>query len=158
MFQRIEPRQAGPTALGILVPQGAKTPVIVRPRALEWDLLPARWDGVGNHAPQFCLFTRDEAAGVARRLVKALESAVAAGVNPLESFGDPEQNCLQLWLRADEFVWIVCRRVQGGAYRPAVFTSIEEATAVGEALAAVMWPPADVVQQYYFNTQNCGGW
>jgi hypothetical protein len=154
MFLRVEPQQAGPNALGILVPQGEKTLVIVRPRALPWDLLPARWTGERGQPPQFCVFTRDEAAGIARRFIKALEAAVTQNVNPLESFGDAQQNSCGIWLRADEFVWIVCRRAQGQAYHPMTFASAEEAAGAGEKLAAVVWPAGDVPQEYYFNTQN----
>src|SRR4051794_25531570 len=98
MFTRVEPRLAGPNALGILVPPGTKTLVIVRPRALERDLLPARWDGDAAHPPEFCRFSRDEAANVARRFAKAIESAVQEGINPLESFGDAKRQRLQIWL------------------------------------------------------------
>src|SRR5437867_4184696 len=105
MFTRVEPQHAGPSALGILVPPGTKTPVIVRPRALDWDLLPARWDGDGKHPPEFSLFTRDEAANVARQLIKSLEASAERGVNPLGSFGDMQGGRLQIWLRTDDLVW-----------------------------------------------------
>jgi hypothetical protein len=154
MFTRVDAKHAGPTALGVLVPHGAKTLVILRPRALSWDLLPARWDGDGGQAPQFCVFTRDEAAGAARRLVQALAAAVAAGVNPLESFGAEQGQSLQVWLRTGEFVWIVCRRVQGRAYQPMIFATPEEAEAAADRIAAYVWPAADAQQEYYFNTQS----
>ena len=154
MFTRVEPQHAGATALGILVPQGAKTLVIVRPRALPWDLLPARWNGDSIQAPQFCAFSRDEAASVARRLVKALESAIDQKVNPLESFGDLQRQTCGVWLRTDEFVWIVCRRAQGEAYQPMTFASQEEAATEAKKLAEFLWPAADATQEYYFNTQS----
>ena len=151
MFSRVDPKMAGPTALGILVPYGVKTLVIVRPRALSWDLLPARWDGDSGHAPQFCAFTRDEASAAARRLVKDLE---AATVNPLQTFGYADAGCLQVWLRTSEFVWIVCRRMQGQAYQPLIFPTQEEASGAAERISPFVWPAADVRQEYYFNTQN----
>src|SRR5580765_5247185 len=101
MLHRVEPRHAGPNALGILVPQGTKTLVNVRPRSLEWDLLPARWDGDSGHAAEFCAFGRDEAAAVARRLARSLESALASGVNPLQTSSDSAQTSFQIWLRTD---------------------------------------------------------
>jgi hypothetical protein len=153
-FIRLDPQHAGPHALGVLVPPGAKTLVVVRPRALAWDLLPVRWDGDPEHAPQFCVFTRDEAANVARRLVKALEAALEKGCNPLESFGDAQGACLQIWLRTDEYVWIVCRRVQGQAYRPLLFATPEDAARAAEELAPYVWPAPQSRQEYYFNTQN----
>ena len=154
MFTRIDPKHAGPNALGILVPHGAKTLVILRPRALAWDLLPARWDGDSERAPQFCVFTRDEAAQVARRLIEVLEAAVASGVNPMESFGEEQGESLQIWLRTEEFVWIVCRRAQGEAYQPMIFATHQDAAAAAERIAAHVWPAADARQEYYFNTQN----
>jgi hypothetical protein len=154
MLTRVDQKQAGAAALGILVPQGTKTLVIVRPRALAWDLLPARWDGEHGHAPTFRVFTRDEAANAARRLVHALEAAVQNGVCPVETFGDPQGECCQVWLRTDEFVWIACRRATGQAYQPLIFAAQEEAIRAAEAIAAVVWPAAETRQEYYFNTQN----
>lgn len=154
MFTRIDPTKAGSKSLGILVPQGAKTLVIVRPRALSWDLLAATWPGDPGKAPQFCAFTRDEAASVARRFVAALEAAVTAGVNPLETFGDAQTKRLQIWLRTDEFVWIACRRAPGTAYQPMFFPSPEEAEREAEQIAAYVWPAPDATQEVYFNTQN----
>ena len=153
-FTRIEPRHAGPTALGILVPPGAKTLVIVRPRALEWDLLPAHWDGDHAHAPRLCTFTRDEAATLARQLVQDLETAVATRVNPLGTFGNAIGTCVQIWLRTTNLVWIVCRRQPGEGYEPMIFTSQEEATQAAERLSPVVWPAEQEEQTYYFNTQG----
>jgi hypothetical protein len=156
MFTRVDQKQAGAAALGILVPTGTPTLVIVRPRALSWDLIPARWDGDGQHPPQFCAFSRDEAATVARRLVKSLEAALERGVNPLETFGDAGGASCGIWLRTDEFVWIVCRRVQGQAYQPMIWASMAEAASEAEKITPFVWPAAEARQQYYFNTQNFG--
>jgi hypothetical protein len=152
MFQRVEARQAGASAIGILVPQGTRTLVIVRPRALSFDLLPARWTG-DEQPPQFCTFSRDEAALVARRLIAALEAAVAAHANPVQTFGDPSRACFQIWLRTDEYVWIACRRAPGQAYAPVVFADQAEATREAERLSAFVWPALEAAQEYYVNTQ-----
>jgi hypothetical protein len=153
-FTRVDLKHAGPNALGILVPHGAKTLVIIRPRALPWDLLPANWDGDSSRAPQFCLFSRDEAAATARRLFRYLESAVAQGVNPVQTFGDAQAEHFQIWLRTEELVWIVCQRSPGKAYQPMIFTSLEQATQEAEKITRFVWPPAESRQEYYFNTQN----
>lgn len=153
MFLRVDQKQAGPDAIGILIPHGAKTLVIVRPRSLAWDLLPARWDGQSDHPPEFAVFTRDEAAGVARDLVRALDAAVATGVNPVQTFGDADRARLQIWVRTAPFVWIVCRRTPGQAYQPMIFTSPDEAIREAERLTCLVWP-AGGTQEYYFNTQN----
>jgi hypothetical protein len=154
MFHRVETRRAGPSALGILVPHGTTTLVIVRPRSLEWDLLPARWDGDAGHAPEFCTMPRTEAARAARHLLQALEDCAAAGTNPLQTCGDAAGTSFQIWLRTDAFVWIACRRTPGQAYRPVIFTNLDDAKHAAEAIAAIVWPAADVKQEYYFNTQN----
>jgi hypothetical protein len=151
-FRRVDANLAGPQALGILIPPGARTLVILRPRAVAWDLLPARWDGDAGHPPVFCTFARDEAAAVAKRLAIALEQAVAAGANPLQTLGDGQR--FQVWLRTDEFVWLVCRRAPGQAYQPALFASRAEAVAEAETLTPVFFPATDAMQEYYFNTQR----
>ena len=153
-LSRVDPKHAGPQSLGILVPQGTKTLVIVRPRALPWYLLPARWDGDGTHPPQFCVFTRDEAAGAARRLVKTLEAAVERGENPVQTFGDARGERFQIWVRTEEFVWIACERTPGEAYRPMLFATQDKATEEADRIAAIVWPVGEVRQEYYFNTQN----
>ncbi|MBI2803671.1 MAG: hypothetical protein HYX68_01645 [Planctomycetes bacterium] len=154
MFQRVDPRGAGGNALGILVPPGARTLVVLRPRALAFDLLPAQWDGSHDHAPEFSSFSRDEAAGVARRVFAALELAVAAGINPVQTVGDARGERFQIWLRGDDFVWIACRRVPGQAYEPMTFATQAEATREAEKLAAMVWPALDARQEVYFNTQS----
>jgi hypothetical protein len=149
-FIRVDIQRAGANALGILIPPGAKTLVIVRPRALNWDLLPACWDGDSNHAPVFALFTRDEAVSAAKRFIQALELAN----NLVQTFGDAQSQRLQVWLRTQEFVWIVCRRTPGQAYQPMILTTLEETQREAEKLAAIVCPGSEAPQEYYINTQN----
>jgi hypothetical protein len=151
VFRRVDAAQAHPGALGILIPLGPRTLVILRPNALEWDLLPAHWSGEARQAPVFCLFTREEAPGIARKLVQTLEDAVVQRLSPLETFGNGP--CFQVWLRTPDFVWILCRRAAGEAYRPAIFGTREEAVAAGERVAKYVWPVAGG-QEIYFNTQK----
>jgi hypothetical protein len=153
-FRRAEPQHAGPQALGILVPPGVRTRVIVRPRALSYDLLPALWAGDPAIPPVFCLFDRDEAAQVARRLLQALEDAVLRGVNPVETIGDPGGQSFQVWVRAAELFWIPCRGIAEKEYQPLLFATYAEARTAGEELAGIVWPAADAEQEYYFNTQK----
>ena len=153
-FRRVEPQHAGARALGILVPPGTRTLVILRPRSLDWDLLAARWQGDPTAPPVLCDFERDEAAQVARRLPQALADAVARGVNPVETLGAPSGRAFQVWVRAAELYWIPCGRTTGQAYHPLVFSSQEQARTVGEMLAQILWPAADADQEYYFNTQK----
>lgn len=153
-FRRVEPQHAGPRALGILVPPGERTLVILRPRSLDWDLLPARWDGDPQAAPVMCSFGREEAAHLARQVHQALEDAVAAGSNPVETLGDRAERSFQLLVRAAGWFWIACRRASGSAYQPMTFASRAEARRAGELLAQIVWPGPDETQEYYFNTQR----
>jgi len=153
-FRRVDAQRAGPAALGILVPPGQRTLVIARPRGLDWDLLPARWDGDPATAPVFCQFGRDEAAGVARRFHEALVAAVLAGTNPVETIGAASGGKFQVWVRAGEFVWIACARAAGQSYQPLLFTSRAEAESAGRRLEPIFHPAPDAQQEFYFNTQN----
>lgn len=150
IFSRVDPTVAGPNALGVLIPPGRMTIVVLRPKGLMWDLLPARWEGEASRPPRFCQFPREEAPSIARGLVQFLEDAVAKKLNPLETFGNGRT--IQIWLRAPELFWILCRRLPGEAYSPAVFPTLTEAEAVGEQVARFVWPPGE--QEIYFNTQK----
>jgi hypothetical protein len=148
-FRRVEDRRAGPTALGILVPPGGRTLVILRPRALEWDLLPLHEGG-----PAFCEFGRDEAAGVARRVQRALEQGAANSAGAVCAVARPDGEGYHVQIAAGEWTWIVCRRVPGQPYRAAVFATLEVADAAAAGVAPYLCPAADAAQEYYFNTQH----
>jgi hypothetical protein len=150
-FRRVEARQAGPAALGILVPPGSRTLVILRPRGLAFDLLPALWDGNESASPAFCTFGRDEAATVARRVPQKLEQA---SDNPVQTVGDSRDESFQVWVRIEPHVWIVCQRAPGSPYRPLVFAERDEARLLAEQLTPIFWPATDAVQEFYFNTQH----
>jgi hypothetical protein len=144
MFQRVEDARAGPTALGILVPPGPRTVVILRPRALEWDLLAV------DPARGFCQFGRDEAAGVARGVLRALEqTAVSRSELRAVSVGG-----FHATVHIGEQAWIVCRRRPGKPYEPWAFSSIEVAAQTMDQVLSVLCPAGPAVQEYYFNTQN----
>ena len=152
-FRRVDPERAGADALGILVPPGEKSFVILRPRGLPWDLLPARWDGTPERPPEFCYFGRDEAARTARNLLHYLEEQVGRTC-PVETLGDAAGNRFQVWVRTPELLFVVCRRSPGQPYQPVVFPSRAEAESAGASIESVVWPAADAEQEYYFNTQR----
>jgi hypothetical protein len=147
-FRRVEDHRAGPRALGILVPPGRRTVVILRPRAVAWDFLALR-PGAGS----FCDFERDEAAGVARQVQRDLARGACEGVNPVEVAG-PADNGYRLCVRAGGLAWLACLRQPGRPYCPAVFATVEEARAAADRLAPFVFPAADADQEFYFNTQN----
>jgi hypothetical protein len=152
-FRRVDAGKAGPSAVGILVPPGERTVVIVRPRPLAWDLLPAQWNGDSSSAPNFSRFGREEAAVIARRLHMNLEACVAAGSSPIETFGDASGRHFQVWLRTAEFFWILCSRAPGQTYRPAAFASRADAEHAAQQLMPFLCPAAGAAQEIYFNTQ-----
>jgi hypothetical protein len=147
-FVRVEDRRAGPDALGILVPPGRRTVVILRPRSLRWDLLAVRQ----GEPLAFCEFGRDEAAGVARQVQRALELGAVTGVNSVAAVAGV--GGYTVCCRRGEFCWVACARRPGRAYEPAVFATADEAAAAAAELARILCPAADARQEYYFNTQN----
>jgi hypothetical protein len=155
-FRRVEDRRAGPSALGILVPPGPRTVVILRPRALAWDLLPVREGEPLAWPVVFCGFGRDEAAGVARQVQRALAAGAGAGVNPLELVASPAGPGYLVCCRPGQYRWLACPRRPGKPYEPAVFATPEEAAAAADALACILAPQADARQEFYFNTQHFG--
>ena len=150
-FRRVEDHRAGPNALGILVPPGQRTVVILRPRAVVWDLLALR---PGAATGSFCDFERDEAATVARRVQQDLDRRACEGVNPVETVTGPAHHGYHLCVRAGGLTWLACLRLPGQPYRPVDFATMEEAREAAARLARFVFPAADANQEFYFNTQN----
>jgi hypothetical protein len=150
-FRRVEDRKAGPTAVGILVPPGQRTVVIVRPRALPWDLLPATLDA---ESLRFRDFGRDEAAGVARQLHQHMERHALEKTPLLEVQGDVAGLGFLVWARQMELVWIVCLRRPGQPYEALQFASLEEAQEAAHKIAVFLCPSPEAGQEVYFNTQH----
>jgi hypothetical protein len=144
-LRRVEDR-ASPSALGILVPPGPRSFLILRPRALPWDLVLMRDDGVTFHE-----MSRPEAQATARCVCAALEDGLDAGVDPFEAAHLPDGGC---WLRVAvrSYRFVVCRRAPGQPYRATVFTAGEADTAAA-ALQPVLFP-GDAVQDVYFNEHH----
>lgn len=153
-FRRVEDRQAGPRALGILVPPGMRTVVILRPRGLDFDLLPARIDPDQNNRLRFCDFDREGAAHVARQVQLTLEYAAGIQDGLLGAVDHPAGAGYVVGFDAVGFSWVACRRVPYQPYQPAVFGTIEEARRLVEELNPYLCPEPDSNQEYYFNTQH----
>jgi hypothetical protein len=152
-FRRVDGARAGSSALGILVPPGRRTMMIVRPRGLDWDLLPL---GAGKESGTRVTFqeqSRDVAARQAQALFRALEAGqgAAAGevrVIPLVDGG------FAVEARIGGVLLLACRRVPGQAYRPILFPTLDEAREAARRTGAVFSPAAGTVQEVYFNTQS----
>jgi hypothetical protein len=152
-FRRVDARLAGPRALGILVPPGQQTVVILRPRALLLDLLPLR-PGLEQVQPAvFCALGRDEAAGLARRAHDALARGAGRDPNPVEVVASGPRERFGVAVHIEGMLWIACQRADGRAYEPAFWPSLEEAAALAARLTPIVWPATEAGQEFYFNTQ-----
>jgi hypothetical protein len=149
-LRRVADEEAGPAALGLLVPPGKRTFLILRPRSLAWDLLLVQAPG----SPVFRQLSGGEAPLVAQKIYRALEqcgTGGAAALHPVEPTTGPG-----FWLQASlgAFALLACARRPGQPYQPHVFPDAETAHAAAAALAVVLCPPAGVEQEVYFNTRH----
>jgi hypothetical protein len=149
-LRRVTDKRAGPKALGVLVPPGRRTFLILRPRSLACDLIAVRADGA------FREMSREEADEAAADLGRALDACAAGGPGAVETVGAPD--CRGYWLRVrvGAFALLACPRDPGRPYRPAVFDGAEAARAAADQVAAILCPPAGVAQELYFNTRHFG--
>jgi hypothetical protein len=146
---RVSDEEAGPAALGVLVPPGRRTFLILRPRSLSLDLLLIQSPQSGA----FRQLSPEEAAIVAQKVYRCLEQCEAdpGPVRPMAAPAGPGW-----WLQAvvGPFALLVCPRLPGQPYQPQVFADVDSAWAVARALAAILCPPAGVEQEIYFNTRH----
>jgi hypothetical protein len=149
-LRRVEDDRAGPTALGFLVPPSRRTFLILRPRALGWDLVLLR-SGEGT---QFQEMARDEAHAAAMRLYRAVQKWIACGDGGIEEFADPRGSGFLLRVRIADFVFMVCARRPGEPYAPQPFGDLETARTAAGQLSAVLCPAPDLEQECYFNTRH----
>jgi hypothetical protein len=153
-FRRVEGSQAGPNALGILVPPGRRTAVIVRPRALAWDLLPLRTTSNGGAETAFQEGSLEEAAKLARGVRGALEERTDGGLLRVEPIASAAGDGYEVRASLDNRTWIACRRAPGQPYQPMVFETLDEALHAAESLRAILSPESDANQELYFNTRH----
>ncbi|MBX9680503.1 MAG: hypothetical protein K2X38_17235 [Gemmataceae bacterium] len=132
---------------------GSRTLVVLRPRSLPWDFIPTRCD-VAAGINEFPLFSREQAAVEARRVLKSLEASSVSAASPVETACDTAETCFQIRIRSDAFVWLACHRAPGQSFRPIVFACREEAEAAAKQTEAIFFPGPNAVQDVYFNTQN----
>jgi hypothetical protein len=147
-FRLVSGNKAGPAALGILVPPGTRTVLVVRPRSLGWDLLLVR--GVAGTA--FREMDREEASATARSLFDALQEWGRGGpgvVQPVRGEGG-----FLVWIDVGDFCLVACERRPGQPYRPLLLAAEDEARQVASHIAAVLHPPEHGEQEVYFNTRH----
>lgn len=138
--------RAGPTALGILIPPGARTLLIVRPRSLSWDLLLVE----GMAGTTFRQLSREEARGVARAFFETLVEWGRGGTGHVGAVACESGHLV--WVDVGDFCLVACERRPGQPYRPLSFTRADEASQAAARTTAVLHPPVGVDQEVYFNT------
>lgn len=143
-FRRVEGAQAGPSALGVLVPPSRRTVLILRPRTLVWDLVLAQSGG------GFREMTREVAEHLAHQVAAALE----AEGGHVEAVYSLDQGGSWLRVRIGSYALTVCTRQPGQPYQAHLFLDVERVRAAVEALTVLLRPPPEVVQELYLNTRN----
>ena len=150
-LRRVEADAAGPTALGVLVPPGRRTFLILRPRGLAWDLVllnPAE--------PAFLDLSTEEAPLLVAQFVRDLSEWNAGGPGGVETPGRSGSGGWRVRVNVGPFALLVCPRRPGEPYRPLALPDAAAAETVAQAVAAVLRPPPDVTQDYYLNTRHFG--
>ena len=126
-FCRVNGDQAGPAALGILMPPGRRTLLIVRPRALAWDLLVVRSSPKTGPTTTFRDFGREEAEAASEGLLLALEAWAAGGPGRIEAQATGAGDGWQVRAAVGVFPLLACPREPGRPYTPLVCAGRAEA-------------------------------
>lgn len=147
-LRRVEDHRAGPSALGILVPPARQTLVIVRPRALAWDLVLLR---PGSLAA-FRELPRREADRLAQELLHSLRQWSDGASGHVEEWACPDGRGFWVRVRVGPFALLTCGRQPGRPYQPLIFPDVETALSAATQLRGILRPPAHVEQEVYLNT------
>jgi hypothetical protein len=149
-LRRVEDQRAGSSALGILVPPGRRTFLIVRPRSLPWDLLLLRADSPSG----FRELHHEEANSLAQELYHALGNWSDSAAGHIEEVASPDGSGFWLRVRVGPFALLACGRTPGQPYHPLVFSDSELALIAAGQLRKILRPPRDVEQEVYFNIRH----
>ena len=149
--RRVFGSRAGPAAIGLLIPPGQRTVVILRPRSLPWDLLCIQPD---EQVIRFREFAREEAEAVAESLGTALEQSSPGKHHRIETAPAPGSpgSCIRVVL--GRYCLIVCPRLPGQSYRPMVWDTEAEALAAATALKQSLVPNLGETREIYFNSRH----
>ncbi len=147
-LRRVEGSLAGPSALGILVPPGRRTFLILRPRALSWDLLLLRPDSVNA----FREVSHVEADRLAHEMLQALRHWSEGASGHVEEIACPDGGGFWLRVRVGSFALLACGRQPGQPYSPYTFPDVESALTAATQLRKFLRPPDKIDQEVYLNT------
>ena len=149
----VEDADAGSDAVGILVPPGKRTVVILRPRALIWDLLLTE-EALAHAGSPFRELTQTEACAAARGVFDGLKEWFSGGPGGMEVQSSPAGAGYWVRARTGPITLLACLRIPGQPYRPLHFKSAMDARETAATLATVLFPTADREQEIYFNTRH----
>jgi hypothetical protein len=148
-FRLVSAEQAGPDALGILTPPGRRTVLILRPRALPWDLVLVQRSRQGP-TTTFREFSREESEAATETLLQSLETCGGrVSVAPV-----PDSDGYHVRAEIATIPLIACSREPGQPYCPLVLAHREEAENAAAALRDVLCPAEDAGQELYFNRRH----
>jgi hypothetical protein len=150
-LRRVFGDKAGPKALGILVPPGARTTLVIRPRALPWDLLLI---ATSEDVIHFRDFSAAEAEAAAEAFARTLEERAKHGDSVCETIPAPGSTGFCLRATVGAFHLIACPRFPGQPYRPMVWADLDEASDAAAVVKSVFCPPAGTRQEIYFNSRH----
>lgn len=149
-LRRVEDHRAGPSALGILVPPGRRTFLILRPRALCWDLLLLQPDS----ANVFHEIPHAEADRLAHDLLRALRDWSNGASGRVEEVARPDGSGFWVRVCVGPFALLTCDRQPGRAYQPMTFTDAESALSAAAQLRGILRPHTNCDQEVYLNTHH----
>jgi hypothetical protein len=150
-FVQKEASEAGPRALGILIPPGKRTLLILRPRALEWDLVVERPPEA--FPPGLWELHPLEAKPLVGTLRALLANGKPAHIDFVRAAAESD---VQLRIVLGQLRFVVCDRAAGQPYRPSRFRTETEAGSVAALIRDILSPGADANQELYFNTRHFG--
>jgi hypothetical protein len=153
-FRCLDGSDAGPEALGILVPPSRRTLVLLRPRAVEYDLVLVRSPGGNGARSVFAEMDHATASRASRELFRALEDWAGGGAGQVEPVPTSGGEGFVVEARVGPFVLLTCPRRPGQAYQPAVFSNLDEARELAVRLQGILCPPPGTTRELYFNTRN----
>src|SRR5262249_57327820 len=140
--------------LGILLPPGPRTVLILRPRPVPWDLLLVRGGASGEAGTPFLHLEPEEGHAMAEGLLRALERWAGGGPGKVDAAYAPDG--AGYWVQAEvgAFPLVACERRPGQPYRPAVFDTPAQAEAAAATIAGALRPRNGAGLEVYLNTRH----
>jgi hypothetical protein len=130
--------------------------VILRPRHLEWDLIPVEFRPDGSS--KLWETDRHEAFLAMQALERGLADVELGGAGRIDAVADncpsgkPADHRVKLQVTIGSQAFVACLRRPGKAYEPFVFADQDAAERAAQAIGAVVFPDASREQELYFNT------